>query len=276
MTHWIAGVLTALLVVPVGPPVAQPERPLGPDVRRHAGFATTFLPKPRDIIVWLPPGYESAQEKRYPVLYLHDGANVYVEWRIDDVAKALIAAGEIEPLLIVFVPNGGTPEDRFDDYTPTRPATARAGGKADLYGRFLVEELKPFIDREYRTHGGSASTALGGASLGGLVSLYLGLEYPDVFGRLAVMSPSVSWDGKMIIRKVKDLKSRSPSRIWLDAGAAEPPGVLRNVKELRDALVRKGWVLGTDLTHFEAPGARHDEVSFGRRADRMLKFLFAK
>jgi len=255
-------------------PVVAQERALGPDVRMHSALPSKFLTKPRDVIVWLPPGYESEHERRYPVLYLHDGANVYIEWRIDEVARPLITSQQIEPLIIVFVPNGGRPEDRHDDYTPTRPANARAGGKADAYGQFLVEEVKPFIDREYRTLKDSANTGLGGASLGGLVSLYLGLNYSEVFGRLAVMSPSVWWDNKLIVRKVKDLKAKPPTRIWLDVGALEAPGLLRDVKELRDTLLRKGWTVGADFMHFEAPEGRHDDASFGRRADVMLKFLF--
>jgi len=268
-------ILAAVALALVSPPSAgAQERALEPDVRMHSAVPSKFLAKPRDVMVWLPPGYGTEREKRYPVLYLQDGANVYIEWRVDEIAKPLIASQQIEPLIIVLVPNGGGPEDRYDDYTPTRPANARAGGKAGAYGRFLVEELKPFIDREYRTLKDPASAGLGGASLGGLVSLYLGLDYPEVFGKLAVMSPSVWWDNKLILRKVNGLKTKPSSRIWLDVGALETQTVLRDVKELRDALRRKGWTPGTDLVHFEAPDGRHDDVSFGRRADMMLKFLF--
>lgn len=265
---------TVTLAVLSALPAAAQERALEPDVRMHAAVPSKFLVKPRDVIVWLPPGYESERERRYPVMYLHDGSNVYIEWRIDEVAKPLIASQQIEPLIIVLVPNGGRPEDRFDDYTPTRPSNARAGGKADAYGQFLVEEVKPFIDREYRTLKDPANTGLGGASLGGLVSLYLGLNYPDVFGKLAVMTPSVWWDNKLIVRQVRGVKARPATRIWLDVGKLEKPNVINGVKELRDALLRKGWTSGTDLVYFEAPDGRHDDVSFGRRADRMLTFLF--
>lgn len=263
-----------LLVLSWASPAAAQERELGPDVRMHSAFPSKFLGKPRDLVVWLPPGYESERERRYPVLYMHDGSNVYIEWRIDEVAKPLIASRQIEPLIIVLIPNGGGPEDRYEDYTPTRPPNVRFGGKADAYGRFLIEEVKPFIDREYRTLKDAANTGLGGASLGGLVSLYLGLNYPDVFGKLAVMTPSVSWDNKLIVRQVRGVKAKPATRIWLDVGKLERPDVIGNVKELRDALVRKGWTSGADLVYFEAPDGKHDDVSFGRRADVMLKFLF--
>lgn len=129
----------------------------------------------------------------------------------------------------MLVPNGGTPEDRFDDYTPTRPANVKAGGKADAYGRMLVEELKPFIDSEYRTLTDAANTGLGGASLGGLVSLHLGLRHPMVFGKLAVMSPSVWWDNKEDQTHGANLaRYRHPGAIWIGARC---PGAARCARE---------------------------------------------
>jgi predicted alpha/beta superfamily hydrolase len=250
------------------------QRGLGLDARLHSEFTSKHLASPRQVIVWLPPGYATDKDSRYPVLYMHDGQNVYIEWRIDDIAKPLIAAKEIEPLIIVMIANDGTPESRANDYTWTKQANARAGGGAENYARMLVEELKPFIDKEYRTRSDAASTGVGGASFGGIVSLHLGLKYPEVFGRLAVMSPSVWWDNKVIVRDVQALKTRTPARIWLDVGASERDPMPRNAKELRDALTRKGWKVGTDLTYYELPNGTHDEESFARRAADMLKFLF--
>jgi enterochelin esterase-like enzyme len=125
------------------------QRTLTENFRMRQGFRSKFLPKARDVLVWLPPGYDADQEKRYSVLYMHDGPNVFVNWRIDETAEKLIASKEIEPLIIVGVAHGGTEDDRFNEFTPTR-VTGR-GGNADQYGRMLVEELKPFIDSEYRT-----------------------------------------------------------------------------------------------------------------------------
>jgi enterochelin esterase-like enzyme len=253
---------------------AAQERALTNEFRVHPGFASEFVSNARDIIVWLPPGYGSDVANWYPVLYMQDGANAFASWRIDETAKALIASGEIEPLIIVLIPTGGTQEARFDEYTPTRPSNARAGGKADFYGRMLVEELKPFIDSKYRTLEDAANTALGGASLGGLVSLYLGLTHPTVFGKLAVISPSVWWDDRVILRNVRAVEPRPAMRIWLDIGTEEPGTSLRDARQLRDALVRKGWELDSDLMYFEADGGTHDEASFARRAESMLRYLF--
>ncbi len=247
-------------------------RYLTEDHRLHKNFHSKFLPKDRDVIVWMPPGYRDSPTKRYPVLYMHDGASVFSIWRLDETAEALISNKQIEPLIIVCVSNGGTTDDRFSEYTPTRDARLGKGGNADQYGRMLVEELKPFIDAEYRTLPEPANTGLGGASLGGLVTLHLGLKYPNTFGKLAVISPSVWWDKGLIIKEVKAISAKPSLRIWLDVGTREGP--TRGVKDLRDALKAKGWTLDSDLIYSEAEGATHDDEAFGRRASRFVKFLF--
>ena len=150
---------------------------------------------------------------------------------------------KIEPLIIVGIYNTG--KDRVEEYTPAPDPKYKVGGKADLYGRMLVEELKPFIDRTYRTQKGAKNTGLGGSSLGGLVSLYLGLKYPYVFGRLAVVSPSVFWDDKFIVHYVEALRGKPDERIWLDIGtregqnAAEQQETVSNARLLQDALIKK-------------------------------------
>jgi predicted alpha/beta superfamily hydrolase len=259
-----------------GPTKAQQPRALNEEFRLHTKFHSKFLPKDRDVIVWLPPGYDSTPAKRYPVLYMHDGANVFVLWRIDEIAKPLITSRQVEPLIIVMVPHGGTQDDRLDEYTPTKPPNFKSGGKLDSYGRMLVEELKPFIDSEYRTLTDPGNTGLGGASLGGIASLQLGLKYPKVFGKLAVVSPSLWWDSKLILRNAKELKSKPALRIWLDIGTEEGQRFVDDVQELRNAFVKKGWVLNSDLVYFEAKGSGHNEEAFARRAEPMLKHLFPK
>jgi predicted alpha/beta superfamily hydrolase len=259
----------------LGPAAKAQERLLNDEFRMFKNFPSKFLSKERDIIVWLPPGYFDAEStKRYPVLYMHDGGAVFVLWRIDEIAKSLITSGQVEPLIIVMVYNGGTGEARFDEYTPTRPSGFRNGGKIDSYGRMLVEELKPFIDRELRTLPDAANTGLGGASLGAIASLHLGLIYPTVFGKLAVVSPSVWWDNKLMVRNVKALKSKPDLRIWLDIGTGEGPRVVDEARELRDAFVKQGWILNSDLMYFEAKGSAHNDKAFAQRAGQILKYLF--
>ena len=249
------------------------------DVRVHERFHSRFLSHDRTLVVYLPPGYDPTAARRYPVLYLQDGQNVFdratafaEEWQVDESAQSLIAAGELAPLIIVGVYNAGA--SRVDEYTPTiQPHTGR-GGHANEYGRMMVEELKPFIDRRYRTLSTAPHTGLGGSSLGGLLTLHLGLRYPHVFSRLAVLSPSLWWDDRVIIREVKALKRKAPWRIWLDAGTSEGEGTVDDVRALRDALVAKGWTIGDDLSYLEVPGGEQNERSWAARMQGVLKFLF--
>ncbi len=258
------------------------EHTITGDVRTHEKFHSRFLEPDRTIIVYLPPGYSDESGERYPVLYLHDGQNVFDratsfgdEWHADELAQELITNGEIAPVIIVGIYNAG--DHRIDEYTPT-VAKAKAvkgrGGHADEYGQMLVEELKPFIDRTYKTLPSAASTALGGSSLGGLVTMHLGLRYPTVFSRLAVLSPSVWWDNKVLLKEVEAIPHKLAERIWLDAGTAEGAETIRNARALRDALVAKGWIEGQDLHYLEAQGGEHNEQSWGARFGDVLRFLF--
>ena len=145
----------------------------------------------------------------------------------------------------------------------------------------LVEELKPFIDKNYRTLQGAKNTGLGGSSLGGIVSLYLGLKYKDVFGKLAIISPSVWFANKQIIRFVES-QPASKARIWLDIGtkesrnAEEAKDTVYNTRLLRDVLVKKGWKLERDLRYLEDSEAEHNERAWAGRFSAILMFLFPR
>jgi predicted alpha/beta superfamily hydrolase len=255
------------------------------DIRTHADFHSRILDRTRTVLVYLPPGYESPENraKHYPVLYLHDGQNVFdgatsfipgKEWRVDETAEELIRAGKVEPLIIVAIFNGGT--ERGDEYAPTRDARFNGGmgGRADEYGKMLVEELKPFIDRTYRTRRDADSTGLGGSSFGGLVTMYLGLKRPETFRRLAVVSPSVWWDSRVLLKIVRDVKPHPPLKIWLDIGTKEGNRAVADTRALRDTLTAKGWTLDRDLSYMEAEGAVHDEAAWSHRVEPILKFLY--
>jgi predicted alpha/beta superfamily hydrolase len=216
-------------------------------------------------------------------LYLHDGQNLFdpqtsfggVAWRVDETAQQLIRQKKIASLIIVGIDNAG--EKRLDEYTPTR-ARGR-GGKAQAYGKMLLEELKPFIDTQYRTLPQREFTGLGGSSLGGLVSLYLGLQHHEVFSRLAVISPSLWWGNGVLLREVSALPARLPLRIWLDMGVYEGRPYLAQTRRLRDLLLQKGWqkhrhARQADLRYLEAPQAHHNEASWAARFDKVLQFLF--
>lgn len=262
------------------PAPTSPEHTLTGDFRLHHNFKSDFLKERRSFIVYLPPAYDPKAARRYPTLYLHDGQNVFdkatsvgEEWRVDETAQALIAAGEIEPLIMIGIYNTGV--HRITEYTPTT-LPGKGGGLADSYGRMLVEELKPLIDRKYKTLPGAGNTAMGGSSLGGLLTIHLGLKYPTVFSRLAVLSPSVWWDQRMILSQIHSLPAKVPMRIWLDAGTAEGAEVVRDSRALRDALKAKGWVEGQDLSYHEVAGGEHNERSWATRVGPFLKFLYPR
>jgi predicted alpha/beta superfamily hydrolase len=264
---------------------APPPEPhtLTGEFRAHAGFRSQFLSTARDVLVYLPPGYGADAGRRYPVFYMHDGQNLFdgatsfipgQEWRVDETAQALVHAQAIEPVIVVGIYNTG--RERVEEYTPSADPRLRVGGRADLYGRLIVDELKPFVDSHYRTKAGAGDTALGGSSLGGLVTMYLGLRYPRVFGKLAVVSPSVWWDGRRILSDVAALASGTHARIWLDMGTGEGANATADARMLRDALVSKGWGPGRDLRYFEAVGAKHTEAAWAQRVDPILRFLFPR
>lgn len=253
-------------------------------LRLHPEFASRFLSTRRDLLVYLPPGYDPSGA-RHPVLYLQDGQNLFdpetafggQDWRADATADAMISSGEIEPIIIVGIYHTGS--RRVSEYTPTRDPVLRKGGKADRYAQMLAREIKPFIDHEYRTKKGCQHTAVGGSSLGALAALTAALQFPRVFGQTALLSPSVWWDGRSIVATVNRYRSRSRPRIWLDVGTSEgqaPRIVLRDARTLRDALVDNGWRPGSSLEYCEIDGAGHNEAAWAARFDRVLAFLFGK
>jgi predicted alpha/beta superfamily hydrolase len=258
---------------------------VAPSLRKHERFHSAHLEHDRDVIVYLPPGYDDS-DVRYPVLYLHDGQNLFdpvtafggQHWRAGETTTARIESGTIAPLMLVGIYNTG--EHRITEYTPTHDRR-RGGGGADTYGRFIAEELKPAIDARYRTIGDRESTGIGGSSLGGLVSLYLALRYPMVFGKVAAMSPSVWWDRRSILRDVRRAAALSEKpTLWVDMGTAESRGagsarrVLEDARLLKAGLLKSGWVDGGTLHYEEVEGATHSEHAWGARFGRVLEWLF--
>jgi enterochelin esterase-like enzyme len=162
----------------------------GEQQRIHEGFASALLEHSRRLTVHLPPDYESEPARCYPVMYLHDGQNLFedsraafgVSWRAGETADRLAREGRIRPVILVGIDN--TPA-RQEEYAEYRDPLRQAGGQGELYGRFVMEEVKPFIDRHYRTLPGRAHTAVAGSSLGGLVSLTMAMRFHERFGLCA-------------------------------------------------------------------------------------------
>lgn len=260
---------------------------------RFPGFESAFVGA-RRVTVRLPPD-GGAPDERLPVLYLHDGQNVFfdeeaafgVSWGAIATTDAFAAAPDGRRLLVVAVDNTAA---RIDDYTPVEDPELGGGGDADAYGRFLVEELKPFVDFHFPTRCEPEATAVAGSSLGGLVSLHLGAQYPDVFGRIGAFSPSLWWANGVAFEWVAPVAaalSLSPGRaLYLDTGNFEGAPAVGRGAEGRSSVV----VNGRDFTEavvaaldapardrvrlVEDPGAAHDEAAWRRRLPDALALLW--
>lgn len=263
-------------------PVAR-EHTITGTLKKYELFASKHVAS-RDILVWLPPGYERDTTKRYPVVYFHDGQNVFdgatsfipgQEWRADEAADGLIRAHRIPPVILVGIPNTSS---RVDEYT-WENGGPRGGGKSPDYLRFMTEELMPWVNANYRTLTDRAHTGIIGSSLGGLVSLDGAMTYPDRFGLVGCVSPAVWWADTAIVGRARAMK-RTPLRTWVDIGTAEATapatGVrvwLDNARQLRDALVARGLREGKDLHYEEVEGAAHNEAAWAARISRILEYL---
>ena len=255
------------------------------DLRVHRGVPSQYLQHARDVFVWLPPGYREGTA-RYPVLYMHDGNNCFDarsaflgrEWGADEVADGLIRAGRMSPVIIVGVANSPA---RLEEYTWVAGTQGGhpAGGEGQHYARFLALELKPFIDRTYRTKPGRESTAVMGSSLGGLESLYIGIHHADTFGMIGVVSPSLWWSDWAALTDVKAIGTTL--RIWLDMGAhegdpSEQAVNVTNTRAMKRQLVARGYREGVTLGYCEDPDGSHDEPSWSRRLPAIFTFLFPR
>jgi predicted alpha/beta superfamily hydrolase len=259
---------------------ALPPNESGIERLFNYSFHSAILPDDRVVSVYLPPQYASEPNRRFPVFYLHDGQNLfdpltsYVTghtWRAGETADRMNWASQSEPIILVGVANTGL--RRMAEYTPTRDYRL-GGGEGHRYGRLLVEELKPWVDANFRTVPDPAATGLGGSSLGGLITLYLGLRYPNIFRRLAVLSPSIWWDQRSILGFVAEANPRPPLTIWLDIGTAEGARHVRDTELLERRLTARGWKPGIDLQLLEVDGAVHNEDAWANRFDQVLAFLY--
>jgi predicted alpha/beta superfamily hydrolase len=217
--------------------------------------------------VYLPPGYAENDLRRFPVLYMQDGRNLFHpeeafagrEWQVDETLGRLERMNAMRKVIVV----GVAPRDRMADYT--------APGFVD-YGRFLVERLKPFIDARYRTRVRPEETVVMGSSLGGVVSLHLAWSYPEVFGGAACLSSTFGHRDDLFDRVAT--QPRRKIRIYLDSGW--PRDNFDATNAMRDLLVHRGWRLGDDLLHFSFPEGLHDEGSWAGRIHVPFQFFFGR
>lgn len=253
---------------------AQSENGIQGQLRYHRAFKGEGL-KDRDVVVWLPPGYDSTRE-RYPVLYLQDGQNIFdpstsafgKEWRADETADSLIRSRKLRPFIIVGIYN--TP-DRSDEYLPWKKNT--------LYQQFIIKTLKPFIDQQYRTRKEAKYNFIGGASAGATIAFMMVWEHPDVFSRAICMSPAFrNPDGfKEPFNYIPEVKEgpRQPRKIfiYMDNGGKDLDQLLQpGVDEMIRALAGRNYCAGRDFMFLKDEPASHNEQAWAGR----LPFAFER
>lgn len=289
-----AAALLAVIALTAHPALAQGTAPAActstvtGDLRLHQLKSTTFG-NTRTIRVLLPDGYDRAenQSRRYPVLYLLDGQNLFDaclsdvshrEWQVDETVRRLVAERRIPPMIVVGVDHAG--RDRGLEYLPYRhfggPDPREPKGRD--FPRFLTSEVLPFVDSTYRTHRGHDNTGIGGSSYGGVATLYALLAAPDVFGYGLMESSSLMIGSGQLVRDTDPLVAM-PRRVYAAIGAEEAgPGPLSALLvSLHRRVASNFRSAGYDSTRFRLdvdPQGRHSEDTWARRLPDALVYLF--
>ena len=230
----------------------------------------------RSLILYLPPSYNENPLKRYPVLYMHDGQNLFqaqtssfgVEWQVDENINSAVAAGRMDEVIVVGIYNTA---NRIAEYTPCCDPSF-GGGAADTYERFLIDTVKPFIDQSFRTLPTKENTAVMGSSLGGLLSFYLARRNPTVFTKAGCMSSSFWWNNQALTVQVEQATTRVPVKFYIDAGTSNDG--LPETTRMDNALLADGYVQGADVNFVIAQGGSHNEASWAARVATPLQYLF--
>jgi predicted alpha/beta superfamily hydrolase len=254
------------------------------------GVYSPQLHNRRRLYVYLPPSY-AASQRRYPVIYMHDGQNLFDqtlsfagEWQVDETMELL--SGEGFEAIVVGVPNMGT--RRLDEYSPFRDRRLRQGGRGDWYVSFLADTVKPLVDRDFRTLAGREHTGVLGSSMGGLISLYAFFRRPEAFGLAGAMSPSL-WFAQEALFPYVEHAPIHPGKIYLDIGTHEgidprlpqrSPHKYVNryagaARRMRDLLAARGYAPGAALRYDEEEQGAHNEAAWARRLPDALRWLLA-
>jgi predicted alpha/beta superfamily hydrolase len=295
---------STLLRVSVFPEVKSKE--ISGTLLKYPNFKSKFVDS-RNVEIWLPESYSSANNKKYPVLYMHDGQVIFQrgrgfsgeEWEVDEMMTKLIEEGKIKEAIVVGIWNTGK---RFREYQPNKPLEnlakenldlreqldAEYNGKplADQYLKFIVTELKPFVDKEFRTLVDKKNTFMMGSSMGGLITIYAKSEYPDVFGAVACLSTHFPVSLKqnnpriptLIINYLNSkLSPRSDSRVYFDYGTQTLDAWYEPYQTQMDkVMLDKGFVKGKNWETLKFEGAEHSEIAWRKRLDKPLMFLLGK
>ncbi|GIP26553.1 hypothetical protein J23TS9_16830 [Paenibacillus sp. J23TS9] len=258
-------------------------------ILRIESFYSAYLDNKRDIYVYLPPSYTCEKTKRYPVLYMHDGQNIFhpafngYSWHVDQTVDRLIHEHKMEEIIVVGIPNMG--QERSNEYTHDLEGVQYPldkvfiQPKGQLYEKFIIEEVMTYINSVFRTKTSPEHTALLGSSRGGQVTYHIGFRRPDIFGKLAIVSPYFYCVDPMSseeIRLYHTFATKQPlSRIWIDLGSAEGTLVMeKHTRAVTEELVALGYEADTQLIYFNAPGAAHVEIDWAVRLSSPLIHFF--
>lgn len=255
------------------------------EVIYHRTMSSQFLKEQRTVAVWLPPAYR-VNDDRLPVLYLQDGQNIFDsataafgdEWSVDEALTKLIADKEVPAMMVVAI---GNSRERLNEYTFAHDQRVELGGEGERYLRFITEELKPFIDQNYRTEKDVADTWIGGSSLGGLFALYAAGKRSDVFGGCLAFSPSLHWGEDQVLRDAAEgVLSWGSCRIWLSMGTAEGGTLesrranVQRVEALAKSIRAKNRDVQLTLRLFEGEERFHNEKSWRAQFPVAIESLF--
>jgi predicted alpha/beta superfamily hydrolase len=258
-------------IVPIGTGIPFNSYPhfFGTDEGRISSLAEIESKhgSPRRVRLYLPPGYDENTLERYPVIYMQDGANLFLpdeayasqDWGVDDTMDVLDQMGLIRASIVV----GIHAQERMDEYTEVG---------YEEYGRSLKEEIKPWVDEQLRTLPGPGDTFVIGSSLGGVVSFYLGWEWPEVFGNVACLSSTFGYRDDLTARvRYEQLGARKGLKIYLDSGW--PKDNYEATLTMTTTLIGRGFQFGRDLMHCAFPLDKHTEKAWGGRLHLPIQFF---
>jgi predicted alpha/beta superfamily hydrolase len=236
----------------------------------HHDVYSAILNNKRDFFVWLPPGYELNPAKHYPVLYMHDGQNLIdpktsyagKDWQVDETITRIIKEYKIKEIIVVGIYNTN---DRLEEYSDSE--------KGERYRKFIIEELKPFVDSKYRTLPDNKNTAIMGSSMGGLASFLMTWKHPEIFSMAGCLSSSFYYNDDKVFKMLDEYDgSKKHIKIYIDHGE---DGLVRG-QRMFCKLTQMGYVIGTDVDYFYAPKAEHNESEWAKRLERPLIFFFGR
>ena len=227
----------------------------------------------RTVHIYLPRGYDQNLTRRYPVVYFHDGQNVFDpggtfgSWSADVTATREIGQGRMREAVLVGIDNDSA---RIPEYQPPNDSYQGTQGRADAYASFVINNVRPYLDANFRTLSDPRNTATIGSSLGGLVALYLGREF-SVFGKIAVMSPAL-WISPNYVAQVKNTPKK-PLRVHLDMGTSEGQSFFDNCLAMYDTHLTQSYVANDDLEFAAGCGQQHNEAAWSARLPQVFDYL---